>query len=208
MSVSGEGQAKKPALGLQWGILLSPRIVLRKKLMADPNKGEELTEDGVSNTVQMAPMTRAQRRKAIVPPGPRTLPNTNSEIDLLTPAEPLPAPTFTTPPKNPRAPSVITLSSPTLSSPALFFPALSSSDHTTDTLTRSAARRLFPPRLLTPTRAPSLTTSLLTLEAITANQNILSRNVEALHNRMERIENLLHEVVHAQKIAGRGIPPA
>ncbi|KAL7267168.1 hypothetical protein RUND412_010258 [Rhizina undulata] len=86
------------------------------------------------NPVEMAPITRAQRRKAAV-----TL-----------------APTVTTPPNNPRPPTVIAISTAPIAS------------------------------LTSPTP--------LTLEGIAANQEILSQNVAALRDRMERIKNLLHEV--------------
>ncbi|KAL7270061.1 hypothetical protein RUND412_007236 [Rhizina undulata] len=133
----------------------------------------------------MAPITRAQRQKVAEAPAPQAeLPS------VSTPVESLPAAILTTPPNNPPPAPVI---------------ALSSSNHSTHRLTLSEAGRLYPPPILTPIKAQILTAStLLTIEAIAANQEILAQNVEALHDRMERIENLLQEVVRAQKERAEG----
>ncbi|KAL7270063.1 hypothetical protein RUND412_007238 [Rhizina undulata] len=133
----------------------------------------------------MAPTTRAQRRTAAKAPVPPA-----ELLSVSTPADSLPVAVITTQPNNPRHAPII---------------ALSSSNHSTHGLTRSEAGRLYPPPIPTPIRTPILAASTpLTVEAIAANQEILARNVAALHDRMERIENLLQEVVRAQKERAEG----
>ncbi|KAL7275105.1 hypothetical protein RUND412_001961 [Rhizina undulata] len=148
---------------------------------------------------EMAPMTRAQRRKAAGVPAPPTLspPNTRWKAGRLpTPADPILAPT--TPRSNPRPPAIMAIPSSDLT-------ALSTSDHTTRRLTRSEAGRIYPPPLPTPIRVPTLDSSTpLTLEAIAANQEILARNVGALHDRMERIDSLLQEFIRGQNERAEG----
>ncbi|KAL7270062.1 hypothetical protein RUND412_007237 [Rhizina undulata] len=147
----------------------------------------------------MAPMTRAQRRKAAEAPAPQTLSPPNTKLEAgrpPTPADPIPA--RTSPRNNPRPPTINAI-------PSCDLTPLSTSDHTTHRLTRSEAGRLYPAPLPTPIRAPIFTTcALLNLEDIAANQEILARNVEALHERMGRLENLLQELIRGKNERAEG----